>query len=76
MAHLLPPKKPDMIPSLATVDEARFERSDISAVRCCLVRLASILMSIQFGLGDEDAWEDEEEGEFDADHPPDQCHPQ
>jgi len=32
LTHLLPPKKPEMIPSPATVDEARFERSDISAV--------------------------------------------
>jgi len=30
----------------------------------------------QFGLGDEDAWEDEEEDEFDADRPAEQCHPQ
>lgn len=34
-------------------------------------------MFVQFGLGDEDAWEDEEDDGFDdADNPADQCHPQ
>jgi hypothetical protein len=34
------------------------------------------LTPAQFGLDDEDAWQDEEEDEFEAGHPADQCHPQ
>ncbi|GJJ08268.1 hypothetical protein Clacol_002478 [Clathrus columnatus] len=56
LANLLPPKKPELLPTPSVIDEARFERSDISA----------------FGLDDEDAWEDEENDQFDDD-PIDQC---
>ncbi|KAF8591087.1 DnaJ-domain-containing protein [Ramaria rubella] len=60
LATLLPPKKPEMVPSPAVIDEARFERSDISA----------------FGLGDEEAWEDEDEDGYDEEDPVEQCHHQ
>lgn len=32
LANLLPPKKPELLPTPSVVDDARFERSDISAV--------------------------------------------
>ncbi|KIK10107.1 hypothetical protein K443DRAFT_670736 [Laccaria amethystina LaAM-08-1] len=51
LAPLLPPKKEDVDPRPAVVDEAEFEESDI----------------VDFGEGDEDAWEDEEEEEMGGD---------
>ncbi|KAF8525810.1 DnaJ-domain-containing protein [Hysterangium stoloniferum] len=67
LASLLPPKKPDMVPMPAIVDEARFERSDISAVPH-----SNANTRVQFGLDDEEAWEDEDEDDV----PLDQCHHQ
>ncbi|KIJ52545.1 hypothetical protein M422DRAFT_776175 [Sphaerobolus stellatus SS14] len=57
LLKLLPPKKPEIVPTPAVVDESRFEKSDISA----------------FGVDEEDAWTDEEEGEYDGEDPMEQC---
>jgi len=56
---LLPPKRADVDPQPETVDEANFEESDI----------------VDFGEGNDDGWEDEDEDEDDMGGEPD-CRPQ
>lgn len=51
LEDLLPPKKPEMDPKPAVIDEVPFEESDI----------------VDFGEGDDDDWEDEDEEEEDED---------
>lgn len=71
LAPLLPPKKEDVDPRPAVVDEAEFEESDIVDVRARSFPASPNFFdhgfASQFGEGDEDAWEDEEGDEMGGD---------
>lgn len=78
MENALPPKKRDVEPRPAVVDEAAYEESDIVDVRSRSFPAGDFFdqgFASQFG-GGEDAWVDEDEDdEFDDDHEP-ECRPQ
>ena len=85
LESLLPPKKPEMDPRPAVVDEVPFEESDIVDVRSQRFSGSAFFdrsgFARQFGE-DEDAWEDEDDDEDDEDdewgphgHEP-ECQPQ
>lgn len=84
LVPLLPPKKEDMVPRPAIVDEAEFEESDMVDVRARSFPASSDFFDqgfeSQFGDGDEGEWEDEEEEEGDYDDdgmgPEPECRPQ
>lgn len=66
---LLPPKKTDIEPRPAIVDEADYEESDVVEVRARSVPAGSDFFDhgmAQFGEGGDDDWEDEDE-EYDED---------
>lgn len=71
LGPLLPPKKEDVDPRPAVVDEAEFEESDIVDVRARSFPASPNFFdhgfASQFGEGDEDAWEDEGEDEMGGD---------
>jgi DnaJ homolog subfamily A member 2 len=76
---VLPPKKSDIEPLPAVVDEADFEESDIVDVRSRTYPASSDFFdhgfSTQFGEGDDD-WEDEDEDEDDEEGDQPECRPQ
>ncbi|KAI0768127.1 DnaJ C terminal domain-containing protein [Trametes elegans] len=69
LGGLLPPKKPEMDPKPAVVDEVPFEESDIVDVRETPFNASSSFFDhasgFQFGGGDEDEWEDDEDEDDD-----------
>ncbi|KAI0833287.1 DnaJ-domain-containing protein [Trametes gibbosa] len=69
LAGLLPPKKPEMDPKPAVVDEVPFEESDIVDVRETPFKAGSSFFDhasgFQFGGDEEEDWEDEDEDEED-----------
>ncbi|KAI0671519.1 DnaJ-domain-containing protein [Trametes maxima] len=73
LAALLPPKKPEMEPKPAVVDEVPFEESDIVDVRETPFNASSSFFDhasgFQFGAGDEDDWEDDEDEDDDGMEP-------
>lgn len=73
MANILPPKKPEMDPKPAVVDEVPFEESDIVDVRETPFNASSSFFDhasgFQFAGGDEDDWEDEEDDDDDGMEP-------
>ena len=72
---LLPPKKPEMDPKPAVVDEVAYEESDIADVREQAFAGGNFFdhgFSTQFGEGD---WEDEDEDDDDDMDEP-ECRPQ
>ena len=85
LGSLLPPKKPEMDPRPAVVDEVPFEESDLVDVRSQRFSGSAFFDRSAFGRQfgeDEDAWEDEDEDEDDEDdewgphgHEP-ECQPQ
>ncbi|EIW57392.1 DnaJ-domain-containing protein [Trametes versicolor FP-101664 SS1] len=76
LAGLLPPKKPEMDPKPAVVDEVPFEESDIVDVRATPFNASSSFFDhasgFQFG-GDEEDWEDDEDDDDGAEP---ECRPQ
>lgn len=72
LAALLPPKKTDVEPRLAIVDDADYEESDVVEVRGSSVPAGSTFFDHpldQFGEGGDEDWEDEED-EDNEDSPP------
>jgi DnaJ family protein A protein 2 len=69
LANLLPPKKADLEPRPAIVDDAEFEVADPTEVRLfpLIYDPSPLTHPLQFGDGGEDAWEDDEEDGFDDD---------
>ncbi|KAI0329112.1 DnaJ-domain-containing protein [Cubamyces sp. BRFM 1775] len=69
LADILPPKKPEMDPKPAVVDEVPFEESDIVDVRETPFNASSSFFDhasgFQFAGGGEDEWEDEEDDDDD-----------
>lgn len=67
LASLLPPKKRDPEPYPETVDEARYEESDIVDVRSRSFTASADFFDqdfrTQFGGDDENDWEDEDEND-------------
>ncbi|KAI9000640.1 DnaJ-domain-containing protein [Trametes punicea] len=65
LAGILPPKKPEMDPKPAVVDEVPFEESDIVDVRETPFNASSSFFDhasgFQFGGDDEDEWEDDDD---------------
>nr|VWO95890.1 Uncharacterized protein [Ganoderma boninense] len=78
LAAILPPKKPEMDPKPAIVDEVPFEESDIVDVRETPFPAGSNFFDhasgFQFGEGDEGDWEDEDDDDDDGIEP--ECRPQ
>lgn len=81
LAALLPPKKPDIIPQPAIVDEAGFEESDVVDETFHAQR--SFEPGFGSGLDDEGDWEDEDDEDdydFGGPHgyggPEPECRPQ
>lgn len=73
---LLPPKKPEMDPKPAVIDEVDFEESDIADVRETPFAGGNFFdhgFSNQFG-DDEHDWEDEDDEEDEMGEP--ECRPQ
>lgn len=65
LVSLLPPKKEDLDPQPAVVDDAKYEESDLADVRARSFPPGFDFFhhGAQFGEGDEDGWEDEDEDE-------------
>jgi curved DNA-binding protein CbpA len=83
LAKLIPPKKSDVDPLPAIVDDANFEESDIVDVRQRSFPASSDFFdqgfASQFGDGDEDDWEDDDdddERDYDDGGPDPECRPQ
>jgi DnaJ family protein A protein 2 len=78
LATLLPPKKTDIEPLPEIVDEVAFEESTLTEVRARSFPAGSGFfdqaLPSQFGEGDENDWEDDEEDD-DVGEPP-ECQPQ
>ena len=73
---LLPPKKPEMDPKPAVIDEVDFEESDLADVRETPFAGSNFFdhgFDTQFGEGDEEDWEDDDE---DDEHGEPDCRPQ
>ena len=73
LSAILPPKKAEMEPKPAVVDEVPFEEGDVVDVRETPFPAGSNFFDhghgFQFGEGDEDDWEDED-GDDDDDGEP------
>jgi hypothetical protein len=72
LAKLLPPKKADLDPRPAVVDEAPFEEADPTDVCTSFWSSDYLLIRLpQFGDGGEEAWVDEDDDYDDEDGDPD-----
>lgn len=75
---ILPPKKAEMEPKPAVIDEVPFEEGDIVDVRATPFAGSNFFdhgFDTQFGEGDGDGWEDDEDDE-DDEHGEPECRPQ
>lgn len=67
LAAILPPKKAEVDPSPAIIDEATFEEADLEDVRARSFPATDFFdqaFASQFG-NDDDEWEDEDEDDYD-----------
>lgn len=70
LTALLPPKREDTAGNHTTVDDAKFEESDMVDVRSRSFPAGPDFFdfSSQFGGGNESDWEDDDDGDHDEDH--------